>query len=399
MKPLKIGLVTGEFPPMEGGVGAFTQELGKELAALGHEIFVISSRESRPLNLDLKPRQLNEPIDIGWGQLLARGRKWGRKDYHMIADMAVRHELDVVNIQYQAAAYNMRSPFINLLPWRLRGITKSVVTFHDLRIPYLFPKAGKLRESAVNFMAKQADGVITTNVQDTRQLTTRNLQHLQEIPIGSNVAVQPVSTAQRLGVRTALELSPDDKLIGYFGFLNPSKGADTLIDALAQLPENYHVDFIGGQTGASDPQNNSAFLQELHQQLTSHNLQRRVHWTGFLDDAAVSAHFAACDLVALPYKDGVSLRRGTLMAALAHGCAVVTTTAGSENDNQFRDGENCVLVGAEDAAGLATGILRATGDETLRAKIGRNAALLSQQFTWDKIAAQTANFYEQVLRA
>lgn len=396
---IKIGLVTGELPPMEGGVGAFTQELGKELAALGHEIFVISSRDSRPKNLTRKARQLNEPIDIGWGKLLARGRKWGRKDYHMIADMAVRYELDVVNIQYQAAAYNMRSPFINLLPWRLRGIAKSVVTFHDLRVPYLFPKAGSLRDKTVRFMANRADGVITTNLADTQQLATCNLQHLQQIPIGSNINVHSVSEYERQTVRQELGLSPDDKLIGYFGFLNPSKGADTLIDALMQLPNNHHVVFIGGQTGASDPQNNSEFLNNLHLQLATYNLQSRVHWTGFVDDAVVSAHFAACDVVALPYKDGVSLRRGTLMAALAHGCAVVTTHASTGDEAIFRDGENCVLVAVDDVEELENGILRVVEDDALRVKIGRNAHNLSQQFTWDKIAMQTVAFYEQVLRA
>jgi hypothetical protein len=31
---MKIGLITGEYPPMQGGVGAFTQELARAMAAL-----------------------------------------------------------------------------------------------------------------------------------------------------------------------------------------------------------------------------------------------------------------------------------------------------------------------------------------------------------------------------
>ncbi|MEZ4516231.1 MAG: glycogen/starch synthase [Chloroflexota bacterium] len=34
-------MVTGEYPPMEGGVGAFTEQLAQALAALGHEVHVI----------------------------------------------------------------------------------------------------------------------------------------------------------------------------------------------------------------------------------------------------------------------------------------------------------------------------------------------------------------------
>ena len=46
-----------------------------------------------------------------------------------------------MNIQYQTAAYGM-SPFIHFLPDALRPIPV-VTTFHDLRFPYLFPKAGR----------------------------------------------------------------------------------------------------------------------------------------------------------------------------------------------------------------------------------------------------------------
>ena len=45
---LKIGLVTGEFPPMVGGVGAFTDELAGALFELGHEVHVITDRAARP---------------------------------------------------------------------------------------------------------------------------------------------------------------------------------------------------------------------------------------------------------------------------------------------------------------------------------------------------------------
>ena len=37
---MRVGFVTGEYPPMEGGVGAFTRELGRAIADAGHEVFV-----------------------------------------------------------------------------------------------------------------------------------------------------------------------------------------------------------------------------------------------------------------------------------------------------------------------------------------------------------------------
>ena len=130
----------------------------------------------------------------------------------------------MVNIQYQAAAYNMRSAAINWLPWRLRGLSRSVVTFHDLRVPYLFPKAGPLRRRVVAGMARRADGVIATNPADFAALQAlRPASPCVEIPIGSNVPAFTPAAEDVAAARAALNLSDDHILLGYFGFLNPSQ--------------------------------------------------------------------------------------------------------------------------------------------------------------------------------
>ena len=147
-------------------------------------------------------------------------------------------------------------------------------------------------------------------------------------------------------------LGDDSVLLGYFGFLNATKGADTLITALSQLDDRHHLVFIGGQTGASDPDNNQTFLAGLRQQIERLGLGGRVHWTGFLSPGRVSAHLAAADLMVMPYRDGVSLRRGTLMAVLAHGRPLLTTapvaTAPAALAPELRHGENVWLVPPDD---------------------------------------------------
>ena len=46
---MKIGLVTAEYAPMQGGVGDFTREVARALAALGHEVHVVTSPGSASL--------------------------------------------------------------------------------------------------------------------------------------------------------------------------------------------------------------------------------------------------------------------------------------------------------------------------------------------------------------
>ena len=390
---MRIGLVTGEYPPMQGGVGAFTQELAKALHALGHDIYIITSNEAKPENMTLTSRELRNPIDIGYAKILPQGRRWWWRDVALIADLAIRHELDLVNVQFQAAAFNMKNPAIYLLPWRMKGICPFVVTFHDLRVPYLFPKAGKLRQWVVKKMALSAENVITTNAADYTVNTKEwQVENVIEIPIGSNISVNPVEATAIAQLRSQLGVG-DGLLLGYFGFLNESKGADLLVHSLANLGDEAHVVFIGGRTGASDPTNNAAFDSQLQTVIQQHNLSDRVHFTGFVDDVAVSTHLKACDAVVLPYRDGISLRRGTLMAALAHGCAVISTEPEMPAPALVH-GENCYLVPANDADALTAAIRTVTTNPTLTATLEAGAALCASQFSWDKIAQQTVAFYE-----
>ncbi len=394
MNPLKVGLVTGEYPPMEGGVGAYTQEMARALAAAGHQLHVITDKEARP-PLDRRSwRQLKEPVDGGGFLVYPHIRKWRWKSVSEVTDLIIRHELDIVNIQYQAAAYDMRSPAVNLLPWRLKGVVPTVVTFHDLRVPYLFPKAGRLREGAVTFMARQAAGVIATNAADHQALAARCDTPAAQIPIGSNIPSRAADPQETAAVRRRLGLKPGDRLLGYFGFLNESKGADTLLEALRQAGEGTHLLFIGGQTGSSDPDNNQSFQAILRRQIDTMGLTRRVHWTGFVEEAEVSAYLHAADLMVMPYRDGVSLRRGTLMAALAHGRPLLTTEPRAAAP-ELRHRHNVYLVPPNDAGALAAAVQELFQDEPLRLQLGSGAKVVADLFTWDVIAARTAEFFHQ----
>lgn len=394
---MKIGLVTGEYPPMEGGVGAFTQELAQALFQLGHQIHIITKREAWPSETPKTVRNAQDPIDIEFAQLHPKIRHWRWSALPQIASLIERHEFDVLNIQYQAAAFNMRSPSANLMPWRFHNLCPTVVTFHDLRVPYLFPKAGRLRQTAVNFMAKRATGVIATNPQDYAQLQQLGIaeQQLVEIPIGSNIRARDVLPAEVQVVRKELGLQENVSLLGYFGFLNETKGADTLLQALAKLPENVHLIFIGGRTGTSDTANNQQFFAQLDQMIVDLGLSERVHWTGFVPEHHVSAYLRAADVMVMPYRDGVSLRRGTLMAVLAHGRPLISTTP-TVCTPELVDGENIMLVPADDAEALANSTKRLLSDIDLQTKLSQNATAVADLFTWDKIAQKTASFFAKM---
>jgi glycosyltransferase involved in cell wall biosynthesis len=403
---MKIGLVTAEYAPMQGGVGDFTREVGRALEALGHEVHVITNLKSQISNLKSQVPN-NELADDGV-QVERVIEGWGWKCWSGLRDIVRRLGLDVVNIQYQAAAYGMH-PAINLLPMTRRSIplfrwppTPMVVTFHDLRVPYLFPKAGPLRRQTVLALARYADAVIVTNQEDEANLKSQisNFKfQIFRIPIGSNIAPCLPKSYNRNEWRARWGIEPDEVLVGYFGFLHPLKGGEVLIRALAMLAAEgraIKLLHIGGRTGSSDPNTNAAYAERVESLARELGVADRIVATGFLPPEQVTASFLATEVCALPYVEGASLRHGTFMAALAHGRAIVTTLPPVPLD-ELRDGENILLVPPNDAGALADGIRCVAADPALRAKLERGAAELAQQFTWDRIAARTAEVYERAV--
>ncbi len=389
---MRIGLLSGEYPPMQGGVGDFTRELAHALADQGHQVHVITHADARPQTVPF----IVHPLV----------RRWGWRTLGEITSLVESLELEVVNIQYQAAAYQMRPP-IHFLPWWWRRSVEArpcvVVTFHDLKVPYLFPKAGPLRRWAIRFLASQADGVIVTNRED--ELTIQGwgesaVRRLAQIPIGSNIAPNPPPDYNRDAWRRSLGIGPRDLLIGYFGFLNVSKGVDTLIRALALLmadpllPRPVYLLMIGGMVGSSDP-TNQAYAEQIRALIQDLDLEHRVRWTGFVPDRYVSGYLLTVDLCVLPYVDGVSFRRGSLMACLAHGRPIITTYPQVELP-ELRDGENVLLVPPRDAPAIARAVVRVAGDPRLWNRLSQGALRLARRFRWEEIAAQTVAFFREV---
>jgi glycosyltransferase involved in cell wall biosynthesis len=248
----------------------------------------------------------------------------------------------------------------------------------------------------VAHLARSASGVIVTNPEDHQTLQRDSkIKCLAEIPIGSNIAPREFHNGlANTRYRRQWGLSQTEAVVGYFGFLNASKGGETLFHALAQLP-NYQLLLIGGRTGASDP-TNEKYAAELDALADSLSLAGRIIRTGYLPPAETTQAFLACDLMAMPYVDGASFRRGTFMACLAHGMPTITTQPSTPLP-QLRDGENIRLVPPEDPTALAAAIRELAADPALRSRLSTGALALAEGFRWDKIAAQTAAFFEIVL--
>ena len=382
---MRILFITGEYPPMQGGVADYTRALARALVDQGARTAVFTSRAA------------GDAAGEQGIALFAEAEGWGWRVWSDLKGVIASWRPDIAHIQYQTAAYGMH-PAINLWP-RVQNLTRTAVTFHDLREPYLFPKAHWLRRWVTHTLARNVDLAITTNPEDTLALRPVR-SDVVEIPIGSNIPCAPPADFHRSRWREQWGVPRDAALIAYFGFLNASKGGKTLVDVLAALVaqgRDAHLLMIGGRVGASDP-TNYAYLQQVEAHIAAQNLTHRVHWTGHLPASEVSAAFLAADLVLLPYRDGVSYRRGSFMAALEHGRAIVTTPPRVPYPDLIPE-HTLMLAPADDVSALAAAAAAILDDPALRERLQTNARELARRFTWDRIAARSLVEYERTLRS
>ncbi len=369
---------------MRGGISDYTACLARAIGDIGWEPWVLTHGAAQA-NPD--PR------------VLARIMKWDwsltRDVRRAIADSSA----DIVHIQYQTGAFAMH-PAINLLPLALKrsrpGIPV-VTTFHDLRKPYLFPKAGVIRRWANRAMAFGSAGIVVTNGHDYGQLMRfpRLAQRIEVIPLGGSLPEARVT--DRASTRREFGITEWGCAIGFFGFVMPDKGLDILIDALERLPDlRPHLVIVGGELADTDLAS-SSYAQHIRQRLNASAVP--VTMTGHLDAQAAADTLAVLDLIVLPFRSGATLRSSSLIAAVRTGTAVVTTAPrGQEGLDPLKGGESIELVPAGDVQALTREIQALLIDPARRTRLGDRGKAVATAFDWTTIASRHADFYSRLLR-
>jgi glycosyltransferase involved in cell wall biosynthesis len=401
---IKVAFLTGEYPPMQGGIADHISYLARYLTPLEVEPSVLIShrwQETQP-QADDNAHQAEPPATSL--PVFSLVPNWSWRCWPAVANFLDSHRPDILHIQYQAAAFDLGG-WVNWLPWYLRKrqcSTRVVTTFHDLRMPYICPKAGPLRWKSILALARHSDGVICTNRGDLHTLREELTPplHLALVPLGSNVDPQPPPDFVRPAWRSRYQATEDTLLLAYFGFLNESKGGEELIEALALLRRqgiDARLLLIGGEVGHADP-TNVAYARRVQALIERFGLTEFVHRTGYTDLPQVSANLLAADVVVMPYRDGVSFRRTTLIAALRHGCPVVSTTPTDPSlIPEIKPDQNMLLAPPHSAAGLARTIVPLATDLALRQRLAAGARQLGGLFEWERIAKETTALYQKIL--
>ena len=200
----------------------------------------------------------------------------------------------------------------------------------------------------------------------------------------SSLLVKPnaVDTASFAPHRRAAPRSAGLRLVSACR-LDPKKGLEYLIDALALLQKqglSVQLRILGAPDAHS--MTAAAYAAALRTQVSALALDERVQILGQCDSRQIRHELGIADAFVAPFvelangdKDGIPT---ALLEAMAAGCAIVATDAGSIPEI-VDDGVEALIVAQRDAPALANALSRLAGTPVLVQALGEAAARRARQ--------------------
>lgn len=351
-------IITGEYPPQPGGVSDHTKVVAEGLAAAGDEVHVWAPAAlegcggDHRIKLHRLPGHFGVPALARLDQRLTKGR--GR-----------------VLIEYVPQAFGMRGMNLPFALWLYtRRHLQPTLMFHEVMFP--LERGQPFRHNLIGatnlLMARLVAGAarrIFVSTPAWIEVLRRRVgvsKDISWLPIPSSLApVRDEASVRALRRRYA---APGHLLVAHFSTY-PSATCATLSWLIPQLlarDPGLHILLLG--YGNADFFNSSGLADE--------DMGNRIHPVGDLSARDLSLHLAVSDLMLQPYPDGVSTRRGTLIAALAHGRPTITTSGAATE--AFWHQNHAVMIVPE--ADLLDAVRRMAADAALRQRFATAAVSL-----------------------
>lgn len=274
-----------------------------------------------------------------------------------------------------------------LAPARLRRGQALVVTVHDA-VPYTHPATLTARGAVwhrvmIERAARIASALVVPTEAVAAELVAAGVGGRIEV-IGEGVALSlagPVPAAEIERTRSRLGLP--GRYVLTVGTLEPRKGLDVLLDALAE-PGSAGVELaVVGQPGWGDT--------DVAAQAQRRGVADRVLVLGRLPDADLAAVMAGAAASVVPSRsEGFGL---PLLEAMSRGIPVIHSDAPALVEVAAESGW-CVPIG--DAPAMSRAIQTVLSDQAVAARMSIAGRLRAADFSWAAVAGRLWDLYREV---
>jgi glycosyltransferase involved in cell wall biosynthesis len=363
------------YPYIKGGAEKRIYEIGKRLAARGHEVhwYCVKWWEGDDI-VQQDGITLHGVCKVN-GLYTKEGRRSIREAIYFgwkVFKPLLKGHFDIIDI----CNFPYFSCFSATLASKINN-TPSVITWHEVWKDYwhhylgLMGYLGKATEALASRLPSIHIAVSARTKSDLLSIGARNIQ----------VTPNGIDFEKIQEIPKAKEKSD----VTFAGRLIKEKNVDALLKAISKIKDEMPIKCkIIGDGPEFDR------LVALSEKL---GLRKNVKFLGFLDYEDVIAHMKASKLFVLPSsREGFGI---VLLESMACGTPVIAVRAEKSAASSIVNGNNGILC---EMGELKNSILMVLKDENLRNGLSRAGFEYSRSFDWGEITKKTITLYESILQ-
>ncbi|MEP7137640.1 MAG: glycosyltransferase [Chloroflexota bacterium] len=389
-----------------GGMNVYVRELTRQLGHMGIHVDVFTRSQD-----DHVPHVLHE---LGYGNRVVHVPAGPE---HPVSKQAMANYIPefVDGVNQFALEKNIKYDIIHSHYW-MSGIAAAALSdlWAGTPIVHMFHTLGEMKNRIARTEAERegsyrldgerqvlgrVDRITVATLAELTQLRflyKADPNKMVVIPPGVDVGhFYPIPSDE---AKTYIGLKPEHRMILFVGRIEPLKGVDTLIQAMACLDlkdtsRPVHLAIIGGDPSAS-PEQMTVEMARLQMLCEVLGLDQSVVFLGKRDQDKLPYYYSAAEVLVMPsHYESFGM---VALEAMACGTPVIASEVGGLA-YLVRDGETGFTIPAEEPDTLCEKLTWLLNDADLHATMSANAAAYAQDYAWEKIAKQIVAVYDELI--
>ncbi len=371
---MKIALI-GTYPPRKCGIGTFTNNLLKAIAANTEYNDLASVARVIAINNDGQDYEYPDEV-------ILKIRQNRQRDYITAARQINFGEAEICILEHEFGIFG-GDDGVYILSLIHRLELPLIVTLHTVLKEPSYTQRSIIEEigeraARIVVMSRRAIEFLT----EIYNIPSEKIDYIEH-------GVPDFEKVSQLDIKKKYNFE-DRKILLTFGLISRNKGIETVINALPVVVQKYPelLYIISGKTHPEVIKHSGeeyrTFLQRLVKQ---HGLERNVFFNNeFLTEKKLFEYLSASDIYITPYLNEAQITSGTLSYAVGVGSAVVSTPYW--HAQEILDDGRGRLFGFKDSSQLSQVILELLDNENKIKELKEKAYEYGKSIRWPKIGKQ-----------